>query len=225
MILAPQVCLTYFISGSHALCIIIRDYHEIIATDGNLVQHIIAFYLTLRRGVLMLLWWGLLSFHGWIKRSNSSVSLATERHFEHNGGRFERRDSLRDSFVISWKLEKSFVSGKLSLGILTHLLFFWHMFLPAVSGWLLTWRKLANARLSLLLYDLFISKILPWEMCEIKLIDCGSFPGRVAFKLHKVQSCATYKAWKCCFSALHTYSTYIFNPHPCCSIDFPRMSL
>lgn len=77
--LAPPVTL------SVALCIIIRDYHEIVLTDGNLVQHIIAFYLTLRRVALMLLWWGLLSFHGWIKKSNSSVSLVTKRHFEHNG--------------------------------------------------------------------------------------------------------------------------------------------
>lgn len=42
--LAPPVTL------SLAMCIINSDYHEIIPTDGNPVQDIITFHLTLRRG-------------------------------------------------------------------------------------------------------------------------------------------------------------------------------
>lgn len=75
------------------------------------------------------------------------------------------------------------------------------MIVPAVTVCFLSCRKL------MLHVDAVLGE------CEVKLIYNGSFHGRVAFKLLKMEIYIMYKAWhlsnRYSFSALHTYCTYI----------------
>lgn len=123
------VCLTHFVfdSSCHSnclvcVCVIARDYREIIPPDGNSAGHVSAFYLTPRKGALMLLWWGLLSFHAWVGERNGLVLFKTKKSFEKIQAQKNKKSSLLLA-KMSWSMLAAKAIFKMQHSLFTYLFY------------------------------------------------------------------------------------------------------